>query len=352
MKFESLSPSRRAPGSTSVLLVLVLLLTRSTIARADAVSELASFSIFDKVDLAQLAKSDVKTAHGPPMGNPRFLSTQSCFVSTGSPAQQIEALRKWNPTKHRELKVFLHSDLPANPTAANFSKLQNAPDNSSVRSLVSATQKLSPELQISKEEAKKFSSASGGGGGAMPAAVAKFWSDVMAARTHSFSSGGTSAQPPYDHGGQTIRAGEELNALVKQQEKIRRQFSSLVGGTGIGRGGGSLNPELYWELLDVDDQGVVTLGASYNRAGAGGTYQAADVLYYASGGYYAALTLYQMWPVNLGGKASTLIWRGDMISAASLGSLHGVERLASESAMMKDILKAITFFRHDTSGER
>jgi hypothetical protein len=315
------------------------------------VSELASFSIFDKVDLAQLAKSDVKTAHGPPMGNPRFLSTQSCFVSTGSPAQQIEALRKWNPTQHRELKVFLHSDLPANPTAANFSKLQNAPDNSSVRSLVSATQKLSPELQISKDEAKKFSSASGGGG-AMPAAVAKFWSDVMAARTHSFSSGGTSAQPPYDHGGQTIRAGDELNGLLKQQEKIRRQFSSLVGGTGIGRGGGSLNPELYWELLDVDDQGVVTLGSSYNRAGAGGTYQAADVLYYASGGYYAALTLYQMWPVNLGGKASTLIWRGDMISAASLGSLHGVERLASESAMMKDISKAVTLFRRDTSGGR
>ena len=351
MKFESLAPLRRAPSSTSVLLVLVLVLTRSTIARADAVSELASFSIFDKVDLAQLAKSDVKTAHGPPMGNPRFLSTQSCFVSTGSPAQQIEALRKWNPTQHRELKVFLHSDLPANPTAANFSKLQNAPDNSSVRSLVSATQKLSPELQISKEEAKKFSSASGGSG-AMPAAVAKFWSDVMAARTHSFSSGGTSAQPPYDHGGQTIRAGDELNGLLKQQEKIRRQFSSLVGATGIGRGGGSLNPELYWELLDVDDQGVVTLGASYNRAGAGGTYQAADVLYYASGGYYAALTLYQMWPVNLGGKASTLIWRGDMISAASLGSLHGVERLASESAMMKDISKAVTLFRRDTSGGR
>lgn len=351
MKLERLAPSRRAPRSASVLLVLVLLLTRSTIARADAVSELASFSIFDKVDLAQLAKSDVKTAHGPPMGNPRFLSTQSCFISTGSPAQQIEALRKWNPTQHRELKVFLHSDLPANPTAANFSKLQNAPDNSSVRSLVSATQKLSPELQISKEEAKRFSS-TGGGSGAMPAAVAKFWSDVMAARTHSFSSGGTSAQPPYDHGGQTIRAGDELNGLLKQQEKIRRQFSSLVGATGIGRGGGSLNPELYWELLDVDDQGVVTLGASYNRAGAGGTYQAADVLYYASGGYYAALTLYQMWPVNLGGKASTLIWRGDMISAASLGSLHGVERLASESAMMKDISKAVTLFRRDTSGGR
>jgi len=349
MKFESIRAHRSSGIGSSVFLLLWIL--TFTPAWADAVSDLAAFSIFDKVDLIQLAKSDVRTAHGPPMGNPRFLSVQSCYVSPGSPAQQIEALRRWDPTRHRELKVFLHSDLPANPTPANFSKLQNAPDNGPVRSFVSATQKLSPELQISKDEAKRFSAVSGGAG-AMPAAVAKFWSDVMAARTHSFSSGGTSAQPPYDHGGQTIRAGEELNGLLKQQEKIRHQFSSLLGATGIGRGGGSLNPELYWELLDVDDQGVVTLGASYNRAAAGGTYQAADVLYYASGGYYAALTLYQMWPVNLGGKASTLIWRGDMISAASLASLHGVERLASESAMMKDISKAITLFRHDTSGER
>ena len=349
MKFESIRAHRSIGLGSSVFLLLWIL--TFTTAWADAVSDLAAFSIFDKVDLVQLAKSDVRTAHGPPMSNPRFLSVQSCYVSPGSPAQQIEALRRWDPTKHRELKVFLHSDLPASPTGANFSKLQNAPDNSSVRSLVSATQKLSPELQISKDEAKKFSPA-GGRGGAMPAAIAKFWSDVMAARTHSFSSGGTSAEPPYDHGGQTIRAGDELNGLLKQQEKIRHQFSSLLGATGIGRGGGSLNPELYWELLDVDDQGVVTLGASYNRAGAGGTYQAADVLYYASGGYYVALTLYQIWPVNVEGRASTLVWRGDMISAASLASLHGVERLASESAMMKDILKAVTLFRRDTSGGR
>ena len=351
MKFATSQFAPRLPRITPVGVLLLMLLARSTIARADAVSELAAFSIFDKVDLAQLANSDVKTAHGPPMGNPRFLSVQSCYVASGSPAQQIEALRRWDPTRHRELKVFLHSDLPGNPSAANFSKLQNAPDNGPVRSFVSATQKLSPELQISKDEAKKFSPA-GAGGGAVPTAVAKFWTEVLAARTHSFSSGGTSAQPPYDHGGQAIRVSEELNGLLRQQEKIRRQFSGFLGNTGIGRGAGSLSPELYWELLDVDDQGVVSLGAYYNRGGAGGSYQAADVLYYASGGYYVALTLYQMWPVNVEGKASTLVWRGDMISAASLGSLHGVERLGSESVMMKDISKAVTLFRRDTSGSR
>ena len=186
----------------------------------------------------------------------------------------------------------------------------------------------------------------------MPANVAAFWADVLTARTKSFVSGGMSAQPPYDHAGPSIRASDEVNGLLREQEKIRRQFSGLLGATGIGRGAGSLRPELYWELLDVDDQGVATLGADYSRAGANGSYQAADVLYYASGGYYVALTLFQMWPVTVDGKASTLVWRGDMVSAASLGSLHGVERLGSESVMMKNITKAVSLFRRDSSGSR
>ncbi len=334
-----------------LILLLSLLPLGPTTARGDAISELASFSIFDKVDLGQLAKSDVKTAHGPPMSNPRFLAVQSCYVVADAPARQIEALRRWNPTKHRELKIFLHSDLPANPTAANFEKLKNAPDNGPVRAFVAATQKLSSDLQISRDEAKKIS-AGGGGGGAMPAPVAAFWTDVLTTRAKGFASSGTSGQAPYDHTGKAIRASEELNGLLREQEKIRRQFAGFLGATGIGRGAGSLAPELYWELLDVDDQGVVTLGASYSRSGTNGSYQAADALYYASGGYYVALTLYQMWPVTVDGKASTLVWRGDMISAASLGSLHGVERLGSESVMMKNISKAVTLFRRDTSGGR
>lgn len=339
----------RAPG---LLLLLSVLRLGLTTARADAMSELASFSIFGKVDPAQLAKSDVKTAHGPPMSNPRFLAVQSCYVALGSsPAQQMEALRRWDATRHRELKVFLHSDLPSNPTPANFEKVKNAPDNASVRSFVAATQKLSSDLQVSKDEAKKFSAGTGSGG-VIPAPVATFWADVLTARTKSFVSGGMSAQPPYDHAGPSVRASDEVNGLLREQGKIRNQFSGFLGATGIGRGAGSLKPELYWELLDVDDQGVITLGASYSRGGAGGTYQAADVLYYASGGYYVALTLYQLWPVMVEGKPSTLVWRGDMISAASLGSLHGVERLGSESVMMKNITKAVTLFRRDTSGGR
>jgi hypothetical protein len=353
MKSKMLNLQRHffARGCGLLLLLLALRLGLTT-ARADAVSELASFSIFGKVDLGQLAKSDVKTAHGAPMSNPRFLAVQSCYVAPGSPSQQIEALRRWDPTRHRELKVFLHSDLLSSPAPANFEQLKNAPGNSSVRSFVTATQKLGSDLQISRDEAKKFSAGAGGGGGTIPASVVGFWADVLTARTKSFMSGGMSAQAPYDHAGPSVRASEEVNGLLREQGKIRNQFSGFLGATGIGRGTGSLKPELYWELLDVDDQGVVTLGASYSRGGPGGTYQATDVLYYASGGYYVALTLYQIWPVTVEGKPSTLVWRGDMISAASLGSLHGVERLASESVTMKNITKAVILFRRDTSGGR
>jgi hypothetical protein len=345
MKFEKLRAlrhSRATPSSVAALIILSL--ARSTIALADPASELASFSVFDKIDINELAKGDVNTVHGPPMSG-RFLSVQSCYVAPGAPARQIEALRNWNPTKHRELKVFLHSDLPSSPSPSNFSKLSGAPDDGAVRGLVATTQKMSPDLQISSEEAKKFSAGGASGGGVMPPAVVAFWSNLLAGRVNSFVKGGTAAQPPYDHTGQAIKPNEELNSLLRQQDKIRKQFSGFLAGTGIGRGAGSMPPELYWELLAVDDAGVLTLGASYNR----GT-QAADVLYYASGGYYVALTLYQMWPVTADGKASTLVWRGDMISSASLGSLHGVERLASESAMVKDISKAVTLFRRDTSG--
>src|SRR5436190_14644521 len=243
MNVETISRIRcLPPGLVALAGVLSLMLIAGPrSACADPVSELASFSIFDKVDLAQLAKSDVKTAHGPPMKNPRFLAVQSCYLAAGSPAQQMEALRRWNPAKYRELKVFLHSDLPSTPGPTNFERLKNAPDNASVRSFVAATQKLSPELQISKDEAKRFSAPTGaGGGGVVPPAVVTFWTDVLTARTKSFMSGGMAAEPAYDHAGPSVRASDEVNALLRDQGKIRQQFSGFLGATAIGRGAGSL----------------------------------------------------------------------------------------------------------------
>lgn len=307
---------------------------------ADPVSEMAEFSVFGKVDLAELAQGGIKTAAGTPMNTARYLSVQSCFVIPNPPAEVSAAMKRFDPTAHRELRVYLHSDLPAAPVAANFSKLNQPPHNSAVQALSEATSKMSPDLQVSRAEAQRYSAGQ---------PVFSFWIDLLTKRAQDFAAGGAARQAAYDHSRDGGQPGQELAGLVRQQGKVNRQFGGFLGATGLLGAKGSLAPGLYWELLEVEDEAVLTLGASYHRSIPGGAFQVADGLYYASGGYQVALTLHQLWPVEVGGRAATLVWRGDFISAASLGDLHGIERLASESAMRKDILKAATLFQREGS---
>ena len=291
---------------------LALLFACSSRVHADALSELASFSVFNGVNLSEL-KDDAKSLRGPAMGNSRFQSVQTVWVASGSPAQVAAAIRNFNPSRHSDLHVLLHVN------GTNFSQLGHLPDDGAVQWLEAATEKKSTDLQISREEASKS------------APFAQFWSGILSAR----SSAGVFGQPSYDHTGKNIRPAEEINSMLAQQGKIRQRFSGVLGSGG----------EKYWELLDVDKKAVLTLGASFSRG-----QQSADVLYYASGGYYAALTLYQFWPVEVDGKSSTLVWRGDMVSSAELADLRGVERLGSESALIRDVARSVRALRSDSGG--
>ena len=101
------------------------LLLPAVVSAADPVSELAEFSVFGKVDPATLVKGEIKTAAGPPMSTERYLSVQACLVVPQPPSRVIEGMRHFDPTAHRELKVFLHSDLTSPPTAVAFTQVLN-----------------------------------------------------------------------------------------------------------------------------------------------------------------------------------------------------------------------------------
>jgi hypothetical protein len=321
-------------------LVALLLFLPLELFAADPLAEMAAFSVFGKLDLNELSNGQIKTAAGQPMKTDRYLSVQSCFVVPNPPAKVLATMKRFDPTRHRELNVFLHGDLSASPSAAEFSKLQNPPENAAIKTLASATEKMAPELQLSQAEAKKYSAGQ---------PVFAFWVEVLSGRARSFVSGGAAGQEPYSHGRHSLQAGKEFAGLLRQQAAVNRQFGGFLGSTGLVGGKGSLRPDLYWELLEIDDQGVVTLGASYNRSVSGGGAQVADGLYYASGGFNVSMTLQQLWPIEVGGRPSTLVWRGDFVSADSLADLHGVERLASEGAMRKDILKSVQAFQRESS---
>lgn len=341
------------PTRRLFLFSVLALLGAGLCVQADPVADLGSFSEFHNVDLSKLASGKILTSHGVPMHFQRGMGVQSCYV-VRLPFQKAIALHKqWSPTSHPELKVYLHHDLPGKPSLTDFQGIAAAPGNSSVHALVSETEKLpssNAALQMSVDEAKKFTK-DGGSKGAMPASVASFWSNLLYQRASSFVSGGAPKEQPYNLSGETIRPSEEFAKLLDEQPKIRNEFKPILGDTGLTSSGGKLPPSLYYELFDVDGQAAFTLGASYAKP-EGQTWQAVDAQYYSSGGYYVLATLYQLWPVKIGSENATLVWRADLLSSAELEDLHGVERMGSAGALMKEVQKTIGFVQKDAASRK
>src|SRR6516162_9397707 len=319
-------------------------------ARADPISELRSLSVFKDADLGKLANGDVLASKGAPMGYSRGLSVETAYI-VKAPVKTTAALQQqFNPARHPELKVFAQEDFSGR---GNFQNLASVRGGSSVKSFVDATMKLpgdASKLQLSNAEVKMFAPGSGGNG-AMPSSVVAFWSKVLAGRAQSFASGGLAAQAPYETTGSPVRVGNEVASLIRESGSARSQFSSLISSTPIGGGRGSSPSSQSWQLFDADGTAALSLSAGYGKP-AGDGWQAADLQYYSSGGVYAVVTLYQLWPVKVGNQDATLIWRVDMTSASELGELRGAERLGSGAALMRAVQKDVKAFLRDTPGGR
>lgn len=337
-----MTPRRRAPLLRSFAACLALLASPLA-AHSEPAAELAAFSAFKNLDVNKLAGGKVQMLRGPSMSFPRGLAVESCYVIPKPLAKATDFHQRWNAQRHAGVRAWIHGSLPGRPAAEDFKALASAPSNGSVKSFVAATEKLgngSTPLQLSAAEARPV-------GSGMPA-VAGFWSNALAQRASAFSSGGLGKLPPYETTGEPARAAEDAARLLKEAGKIRGQFAGLIDATPLGGGRGGQPTQSYWELFDVEGQAAVSLGAQYAKA-AGASWQAVDVQYYSSGGFYVLLTFHQMWPVNVGGQDATLVWRGDLISAAQLGTLRGVERMGSGSAMMRETQKAIDLFLKDAA---
>jgi len=333
--------------------LFVFIVGAGEIACADPAADLATFSSLKDVNIEKLAGGAAMMGRGTPMSFPRGLAVESCYVVRKPLAKTAELHLQWNGVKHPELKVYLHGDFSGRPTLAEFQKIGSAPSNAAVKAYVAATEKLSSggtDLQLSAAEAKAFGSegAAGSSGAAVPAPVAAFWSNVLLQRAQAFLSGGLGKLPPYETQGEAARPLDDVARLLKETPRLRGHFSGLIDATPLAGGKGSLTPAPYWEMFDVEGEAALNLGAFYYRSGAD-SWQGVDVSYYASAGYYVFLTFYQMWPVKAGGQDATLVWRGDVISAPHLATLHGMERMGSSTAMMRETKKSIESFQKDAA---
>lgn len=345
---QELVPIKKFLFRFSRLLLVVGALVPAFSVNADPITDLRSLSVFKDADLSKLAGGSISATAVPNMQLARDMSVQSAYVVHAPVRTTVGLIQRWDPTRHAELRTYLQGNLSQRTSANEFQNLASAPFNSSVRALVAATEKLPGDasaLQLSGAEMSQYNSA-GSNGRSVPGPVVSFWSRVLAQRVDSFVSGGLGAEPPYQTTGETISPATEVRQLIESSGNARSYFSSVISATPAGGGRGSLTPSLSWQLFDADGQGVVSLDAFYARP-VGDGYQTVDIGYYASGRYYAVVTLQQLWPVQVDGRDATLIWRVDLVSSPEYSGQRGINRLGSGAATMRQIQTNIGAFLKD-----
>lgn len=343
MKFSILHKSLRR----SVFPILVLSLLAPL--RADLNNDLA-FSAFSNVDLNNLAGGTVLQARGGLLSFQRGITSQSLYIIDAAPGEVQGKLIHWNPASHPELKVWVHKNLPAQPTAADFADLGNLPDNSSVQYLLNATAKLDPNnpaLQVSPTEAQLIATAAAQEKDPK-ALFAHCWSQILTGRINSFLSGHGDSDT-YKTSGEDIRPIGDIRSLLHSDPKVYGQYQRLFNQTPVKAvtavpSATSLPPNLYYECFDVEGSGALGAGAIYQSM-TGTSIQSADIEFYVNSGIYAEIELEQLWPVTVNGKTETLVWRDDLVSAPNIAYLHGTERLASVMIMLQETKQGIEAFR-------
>jgi hypothetical protein len=93
----------------------------------------------------------------------------------------------------------------------------------------------------------------------------------------------------------------------------------------------------YWQLMEVDKSPAVALGCAVMRKGAGARYEVADMHYFASNGYFGAVSLYMIWPYG-GGKS--LVCRIDGVETDPYQLSQSTARMIGEGLFMREVKAA------------
>ena len=305
-----------------------------------------SFTAFAGADLTPLAGGQVLQARGGLIEFERGVTAQSLYFIEQPPAAVEQKLEAWNPARHPELDVWLHAPLPLNPTLADFSAINNLPDNKSVNNMVAATYNYTPgsdSLQLNAAEGALV--AAGHGQSQSKSFIVDVWSRILFGRVDAFLHNQL-GEAKYVANSATILPFAEAKALLRSDPRIFNQFHPFLKNTPVYNGSGLRPSHLYFECFDIQSEACFGTGAVYLVNSAGST-RRADVEYYVSNGIYTSVELEQLWPATIAGRNGTLVWRADMVSTANVAYLHGTERLASGMLMLQDVKQAVDAFRSE-----
>jgi len=319
------------------------------------VETVKNFSDFAQIDLSQLPGGDVLVARDALMNFPNGISGQTCFAVPQPAEDTAKRLQTWDPSLHSDLKVYAFRPLHVPCELTDFQSLDLRSGQYPIRWLLDktvASTSARSELNLARDEAGKLAACTPKR--MDPQKVAACWATLLYDRATRFQQKGLAGIPPYELGGESAAPATQVETMLLERPEVIHEFAALLKKIGLFEKQGTvptLTPFYYWTLIDADHHGTLNLGAVY-RLPVNDHYQLADFGYYVSGNYFSSITLYEVWPVEAGGKSGALVWRGDYFAAPTLAFTKGTERIAYGALMLQDIKKEIHFFQNDLKTKR
>jgi hypothetical protein len=316
-------------------MVAALLAFSSAARAADTIESLRSWSSVE-ANLHELSKGKIATSTNASMNLARGMSCQAVFVVNAPLETTWQALLKFNATRHAELEVFQHHVFHGE-SDSGFDKLLLNPKVSAgaatIRSMGDAS-----AIQLAKGEVALMPKQR------TAEAAQQFLSTVLRGRWSRFSKSG-------DFGSVgTHDAGGELRTLLAEEGKVTKHFGALLAPVTAKAAPGT--PKFsYWDLSIVDKKYAAQLGTVYT-AETPDRRQVFDATFYSSYGYLVSITLTELLPVIIDGKAQTLVWQGSLVSTTGIEGGLGLKRKIGARMMTSDVEKWIRIFRAEAQGAR
>ena len=308
------------------------LLALSTVAlAADAADSLRTWTSVDDINVRELATGKIVTSSNASMNLARGMSCQSVFVVKAPMETSHATLLKFNSVKHPELEVFQHQVFQ-NEKDAGFDRLVLNPKDKPTAALIRSMGDAGA-IQLSKTEVPL-----------MPRtrtadAAQQFLVGILHNRWTRFSK-----SSDFGNVG-THDAGGEIRSLLAEESKVSKHFGALLAP--LAAKGAPGTPKFsYWDLSVADKKAAVQLGAVYGVE-MPDKRQVLDVTWFSSNAYLVSLTIYEMHPITLDGKAMTLVWQGNLVSTTGIEGGLGLKRKIGARMMVSDVEKWIGIFRTD-----
>ena len=316
---------------------------------SDPLEDVRRFSDFAATDLHHVLDGDILGARGSLMHFPNGLSAQTCFVAPEEAAETVRRLLVWDPLAHDALNVFAYQPMRGPSEITDFQSLNLKSRQGSIRWLLDktlATTADTSDLNLTRAEAQQLANCARSNPD--PQEIGACWGELLQERAAAFQREGFDGLPPYEANGVTVSPGAQLREMLRDQPAVARQFATLLRQSGLlgGERDGALTPTRYWTLFEANHHATLSLGAIYVLP-QDDHYQLMDVQYYVSGKYYAAATLSEIWPIQIGDKPGALVWRGDFVAAPTLAFTRGTDRMIYAAILLHEIKKVVHCFQDD-----